>query len=107
MSENMTEHPNRDDGLREERGIIREGSVEDISDAQLVERAVRNARRCSGGPMWGAVMEAFGLGSTYAAQLCSRFGVDPYEQPDQRRHHTSGRADELDQVDPTPGERND
>lgn len=62
------------------------GNVNDISDAQLVERAVRNATittkqvRGAKRPRWAAVMDAFGLGSTYAAQLCRRFGLDPNEE---------------------------
>ena len=58
--------------------MIRDVSA--ISDADLVERAVRNAhagRRRS--ERWVHVMEAFALGSTFATQLCHRFGLDPDE----------------------------
>lgn len=58
-------------------------SVADISDKQLVWRAVRSLRRPvkSGGQTLGqAVMWTFGLGSTYAAQLCRRFDFDPDER---------------------------
>jgi hypothetical protein len=58
-------------------------TVESISDAELLRRAVKNARaRNSRGfnPRWAAVMCAFGLGSTYATQLCVRFGFDPDEK---------------------------
>jgi len=57
-----------------------ENTVNDIADAELLRRAVRNCRprRKSGrSPKWHAVSETFVLGSTYSAQLCRRFGVDP------------------------------
>lgn len=58
--------------------------VSDIPDAELLERAVRNARsrnarRGHRHVRWSAVSDAFALGSTYAAQLCVRFGLDPDE----------------------------
>jgi hypothetical protein len=55
----------------------------DLTDAKLLERAVRNARDpASRGyrPRWVCVMAAFGLGSTFAAELCRRFDLDPGEQ---------------------------
>ena len=58
------------------------GSVADIPDAELIERALRTARprrRIGAQPRWSAVMDVFMLGSTYAAQLCRRFGLDPDE----------------------------
>jgi hypothetical protein len=65
--------------------INRTGTVADISDRELVARAVRNARardkrKGQKHPRWLAVMDAFALGSTYAAQLCRRFGLDPDEK---------------------------
>ena len=58
-------------------------TVDDIPDNDLLERAVRNARPSRGAaitvPRWSAVMVSFGLGSTYAQQLCVRFGLDPDE----------------------------
>jgi len=54
-----------------------------ISDAELLERAVRSARstRTRGyHARWVAVMDAFGLGSTYAWRLCCRFKLDPEEK---------------------------
>jgi hypothetical protein len=59
-------------------------SVRDIPDEKLVERAVRSARergRRKGEkhPRWVAVMDTFALGSTYAHELCRRFGLDPDE----------------------------
>lgn len=58
---------------------VKKGDVSDIPDSELVERAVRNARhgREEGHVLWSYVTDAFGLGSTYAAQLCRRFGLDP------------------------------
>lgn len=59
-------------------------TVADIPDERLIERAVKNCRAKSyrkgvKHPRWVAVMETFGLGSGYSAQLCRRFGVDPDE----------------------------
>lgn len=58
--------------------------IDSIPDAQLLERAVRNARardhrRGVQHWRWVAVMDAFALGRTYAHQLCRRFGLDPDE----------------------------
>lgn len=56
--------------------------VNDIPDNELLGRAVRNVRprrRSGRSPRWHAVSEVFTLGSTYSAQLCRRFGVDPDE----------------------------
>ena len=47
--------------------------------AELVERAVRNARPAKGSPRWAAVKSTFGIGSTRAHKLCERFGLDPDE----------------------------
>jgi hypothetical protein len=61
------------------------GTVSDIADNELLRRAVNGARArqyrkgCKH-PRWVAVMDAFSLGSTYAVQLCRRFGLDPDEQ---------------------------
>jgi hypothetical protein len=55
-------------------------SVLDISDRELVLRAVKNASRMhprNKCPLWFYVSEAFALGSTYSAQLCHRFDLDP------------------------------
>jgi hypothetical protein len=56
--------------------------IADISDEELLRRAVRSARAKSRGfqPRWVAVMERFELGSTYARQLCRRFDFNPDEQ---------------------------
>lgn len=56
------------------------GTVDDISDSQLLRRAVTATRRDRAGklqPRWVAVMDVFGLGSTYARQLCVRYGLNP------------------------------
>lgn len=56
------------------------GTVADYSDASLVERAVRNCYiNRSRSPRWAHVSDAFALGSTYSAQLCRRFCLDPDE----------------------------
>lgn len=60
--------------------IIRNGSVSDIPDEELLRRAVHNARchKSRGKHMrWVAVSDVFLLGSTYSYELCRRFGVDP------------------------------
>jgi hypothetical protein len=52
--------------------------VEEVTDAELVERAVRSAiLRRKRGLAWSAVSNAFGLGSTLSEKLCRRFGIDP------------------------------
>lgn len=64
---------------------ISEMSVDSISDSILLERAVKSARSRSyrkgvKHPRWVAVMDAFSLGSTYSAQLCRRYGLNPDEE---------------------------
>lgn len=56
-------------------------TVADIPDQELLRRAVRGARARGrqDAPRWVAVMDAFGLGSTYAHQLCRRFDLEPDE----------------------------
>lgn len=53
------------------------------SAESMVERAVRNAKPhftfTGDAPMWVAVMDAFGLGSTYARDLCRKHNLDPDE----------------------------
>ena len=59
------------------------GTVADIPDEELLRRAVMNCRRhgVAGRKKlrWVWVHDRFALGSTYAAQLCRRFGLDPDE----------------------------
>lgn len=56
-------------------------SVNDIPDNELVGRVVRNIKPSRGRRQerWVAVMDAFALGSTYAQQLCLKYGKDPDE----------------------------
>ncbi len=59
-------------------------SVADIPSDELLKRAVRGARsnyyrKGVKHQRWVAVKDLFGLGSTYAHQLCIRFGLDPEE----------------------------
>lgn len=64
------------------RAVTAEQDVSSIPDSELLRRAVINARgRRKGMPRWAIAMETFGLGSTYAWQLCVRVGVDPDEIP--------------------------
>jgi len=53
--------------------------VTDYSDADLVKRAVRNAKPNINGtaPRWVAVMDTFGLGRTYAYELCRLHDLNP------------------------------
>lgn len=61
-----------------------EQTVDDIQDEELLRRAVRNARskdrRNLPVERWVCVTHAFALGSTFAHQLCRRFGLDPDEK---------------------------
>lgn len=56
------------------------GTVADIPDADLLRRVMRTCCRPvkrGGQPRWVRVSDLFGLGSTYSAQLCRRFDLDP------------------------------
>lgn len=59
-------------------------TVDDIPDSVLLHRAVRTARandrKGVKHPRWVAVMHCFSLGSTYARQLCERYGLNPDEE---------------------------
>lgn len=67
-----------------EDGLMSEHTVASIPDEKLLERAVRGCRsrvqdrRCKHS-RWVHVADTFALGSTFARQLCERFGVDPDE----------------------------
>lgn len=57
-------------------------SIGGITSDELVVRAMRNMRATRSGsdqPLWVAVMDVFGLGSTYACELCRKYGRDPDE----------------------------
>jgi len=55
----------------------------EIPDTELLRRVIASMSRRSGlnrfdsRPLWATVMDRFGLGSTYAWQLCQRFDFDP------------------------------
>jgi hypothetical protein len=53
--------------------------VTDYTEKDLVERAIMNAhpRECGESERWVAVMDTFGLGSTYARELCVLHGLNP------------------------------
>lgn len=57
--------------------------VNSIADAELIRRVIANcavrprARNARTVPLWCKVSDAFSLGSTYAHQLCRKFGHDP------------------------------
>lgn len=57
-----------------------EKTVADIPDSVLLERAIGTImyHRKSNRPAWAEIKDVFGLGSTFSAQLCKRFGYDPY-----------------------------
>lgn len=78
MSPGVTMHP------VSEFIMDKTGTVNDIPDAALLKRAVRGARSSQyhkrvKHPRWVAVMDTFSIGSTYAHQLCRRFGFNPDE----------------------------
>ena len=54
-----------------------EHTVDGIADRELMDRALRSLRPSKRKPLWVLVMETFGLGSTFAYQLCRRHGLDP------------------------------
>jgi hypothetical protein len=61
-----------------------ERDVSSIPDDELLRRAVRccrspGARKGQKHARWIAVVDTFALGSTFAHQLCRRFGLDPDE----------------------------
>jgi hypothetical protein len=65
-------------------------TVSDIPDAELLRRVVIHVSRNRPRRQefaWAAVSDAFGLGSTYSAQLLRRFGLDP----DSGRPPSSGK----------------
>lgn len=62
-------------------------SVDDIPDAELLRRGVRECRRGRGRatiPLWSKVKDRFALGSGYSMQLCRRFDLDPDEMVKER-----------------------
>lgn len=62
-------------------GPCTDNSVNSIPDNELLARAVRNARsnRRKKVARWTIIMDQFALGSTYAQQLCRRYGAEPDE----------------------------
>lgn len=56
----------------------------EYSHAEMVKRAVENARPRSPGkhPRWVAVMDVLHYGSTTSTALCLYFGLDPHEELD-------------------------
>lgn len=56
--------------------------VSSIADETLLRRAATFRRPRTPGygvPRWSAMMDRFGLGATFASQLCARLGLDPEE----------------------------
>lgn len=64
--------------------------MSELTDAELVERAVRQAGAIGfEDPRWVHVKRVFAVGSTTATLLCRRFGLDPDEFigcPDEEEH---------------------
>lgn len=59
-----------------------DADVNEIPDADLLGRAVRDCRRGVGRaklPLWSLVSDRFSLGSTFSIQLCRRYGLNPDE----------------------------
>lgn len=51
-----------------------------LPESELVERAARNTLLWEPGtPRWAAMKNIFGVGSTYAGQICEAFGIDADE----------------------------
>jgi len=61
--------------------LITQSRIERAYDLRLVEYAARNAGRIASNlaPRWSHVVEAFGVGSTSACEICRRFELDPDE----------------------------
>ena len=75
--------------------IVLGGTVADIPDNELLRRVVQTVTRKPRRQefAWAAVMTAFGLGSTYASQLCRRFGIDPDTGAELKTPNVRGNAD--------------
>ena len=61
---------------------MREHTVNDIPDEDLLGRAARECRRGRGRGkvlLWSKVADRFALGSTFSIELCRRYGIDPDE----------------------------
>lgn len=56
-----------------------QASVNDIPDAELLRRILGRKGYGRKEPRWVRAMRLFALGSTYARQLCRRFGFEPDE----------------------------
>lgn len=72
-----------EEGSRELQTTAPSSQRIEFADIELLRRAVQSARhhsRRGRHPRYVAVMSVFGLGSTYAAALCRRFGFDPDEE---------------------------
>lgn len=52
-------------------------NIDSISSDELVKRAIRSLKPKRGLYLWCEVMKTFGLGSTFAQQLCRKHGFDP------------------------------
>lgn len=65
--------------MRQRSSEVTEPSVNDIPDTELLRRALRFSRRGRKEVRWSRVSDRFALGSTFAQQLCRRFGFDPHE----------------------------
>jgi hypothetical protein len=62
-------------------------SLADITDGELLRRAVRECRRGRGRakiPLWSKIKDRFALGSGYSMELCRRFDLDPDEMVNER-----------------------
>lgn len=77
--------PTEPSALAEKVEVLAEASVNEIPDAELLRRAVRNARGSYRQIRWAVISGTFCLGSTFSAELCRRYGVDPHEMVPARR----------------------
>jgi hypothetical protein len=66
--------------LRSQAAEIERLRAEARADAKLLWGVAHNVKGKRGRIRWAAVRDAVGCGSSVAAELCRRFGVDPDEE---------------------------
>ena len=73
--------------------------MSELSDEELLRRAVRNATGPGLHPRWACVCSVFAVGSNYAQALCRRFGLDPDESVGEAYPPEDGALDEVELSD--------
>ena len=69
--------------------------MSELSDEELLRRAVRNATGPGLHPRWACVCSVFTIGSNYAEALCRRFDLDPDESVGEAYPLDDGGLDEV------------